>query len=92
LALVTGSVKAAAKEWGDGGERSNGDGDDAVVMAAFGSLRFDELLALEPRDDEQSPEWGNGGRFERWAERIGGAFLRTMCMIEPARNGTDRDG
>ncbi len=90
LAFVAGSAKAAAKEWGDGGEFSKGDGDDAAVIAAFGTLRFDELLALEPRDDEGGPAWGSGGRFERWAERIGGTFVRTMRLIGPAPKDVDR--
>ena len=89
LAFVTGSSKAAAQAWGNGGEYSSGDGDDAVVRAAFGALGFDELLALEPRDDEHGAEWGIGGRFERWAERIGGTFVRSMRLIGPDPKDVD---
>lgn len=92
MALVTESRSKASAAWSSAGGRSRGEGDDAWIRGAFGALSFDELLAIEPRDDEQGPGWPPGGRFECWAHRIAGAFVRTVRTGAPEGEGADHDG
>jgi exodeoxyribonuclease V gamma subunit len=92
LALVVESRSKASKAWSGGSGFSPGEGDDVWIRRAFGELRFDELVALEPRDDERGLGWPPGGRFERWAHRIGGAFARTARSGAPTGEEPDDDG
>jgi exodeoxyribonuclease V gamma subunit len=84
-ALHRGDRKAANDAWGDG-QHARGERDDRWVQFVFGDIDLDDLLALQPRADEVGDDWGSGGsRVERWAERVWGAFARTVCRVD----GTD---
>jgi exodeoxyribonuclease V gamma subunit len=91
MALVAESRAKASKAWSSSGGPSPGEGNDVWIRRAFGPLSFDELVAIEPRADEQGPGWPPGGRFECWAHRICGAFMRTVRTGAPEGEEADDD-
>jgi exodeoxyribonuclease V gamma subunit len=89
-ALHTEGHRRAEGQWRTHG--GTGESADPWVVLALGSLDFDDLLAIEPLDDEDRPEdgWGSApSRLERWAERWWGTFDRTVVCEGPDESSVE---
>ncbi|MSO87646.1 MAG: exonuclease V subunit gamma [Acidimicrobiia bacterium] len=75
--------KPRAATWS--GYQGMGEGVDRWVQLVFGSITFAELLAIECRPDD--PPGGNGGRAERYASVLWGAFHDSQAA--PDDDGAD---
>jgi exodeoxyribonuclease V gamma subunit len=80
-ALYHDDRRKAERSWG--GFPVGGESGDPWLTLGFGNLDVDDLLSIEPLDDEHGRGWGDApSRVERWAHRLWGTFEDT----------TERDG
>lgn len=92
-ALYRGDRSEAGTAWAGRGARGAGSS-DRWLRFAVGATTFEQALATPASDDEDGPEWGSGGRLERWAHRIWSLFAATTLTVgEPAAdaNGDGSD-
>ncbi|MGD0312646.1 MAG: exodeoxyribonuclease V subunit gamma [Acidimicrobiales bacterium] len=63
------------------GHNDRGDAHDDWVGTVFGDIDFDGIMTLGARTDDPP---GSGGRVERYAHYLWGAFDRSAAVLDPA--------
>jgi hypothetical protein len=78
LSLAVHRGRASSAQWS--GHNGRGDAHDDWVRTAFGDIDFDGIMALGARPDDPP---GSGGRVERYAGYLWGAFDRSATALDP---------